>query len=182
MASERQRLNILLIGNNIATTRLVTDSLKSSNTRCRLLSVEHGPKSVACLKREGAHRDEPAPDLVLFDAACPDNESLQALKTIKTDPACRNLPIVLLTRDDAIAGLEEFAAENGGHTAFSPVDLDSFLDALNAINPERFIGSINLLANVGFVLVRIPDESANDAAGEPDQDQVESRRSISGAG
>ncbi len=158
MATER--LNILLIANNPASIELIRDALESSNTRCRLLKVGAGPMTTTYLRREGPYAEVPKPDLILFDIVSADSESLSVLKRIKENALFRSMPIVLLTNEDGDAGLDDIHLGRRRYSTFSPVDLDSFLTALNAIQPTRFMEAISLLENFGFVLVRMPESGS----------------------
>lgn len=160
------RLNILLIADNADSIRVIREALESSNTRCRLLMVGVGPTTLAYLQQEGPYAEAPTPDLVMFDVVGGDPESLKVLKRIKSDAKFRSLPIVLLTGETIALGLEEMEYGTDRYTAFSPVDLDSFLTALNAIQPARFMHAISLLENFGFVLVRMPETETENASSE----------------
>jgi hypothetical protein len=39
---------------------------------------------------------------------------------------------------------------------FSPIDLDSFLKAMNSIRLDRFLNAVKLIGSLGFVLVTLP--------------------------
>ena len=160
VATTEQRLNILLIADNSECIRSIRSALEASNTRCRLLMVGVGPSTLAYLRREGPYAEAPVPDLILFDAVDAEPSAMAVLKRIKTDTGFRSLPIVLLTNSESEAALEDLQLGQTRYTAFSPVDLESFLSALNAIQPSRFMHAISLLENFGFVLVRMPEASA----------------------
>lgn len=155
-----ERLNILLIANNPASIDLIREALETSNTRCRLLMVGAGPTTTTYLRREGPYAEVPKPDLILFDIVGADSESLAVLKRIKENALFRSMPIVLLTNDDGDVALDDIHLGRQRYSTFSPVDLDSFLTALNAIQPTRFMEAISLLENFGFVLVRMPEAGA----------------------
>ncbi|MEM7503783.1 MAG: hypothetical protein AAF417_17155 [Pseudomonadota bacterium] len=158
MASER--LNILLIANNPTSIELIRDALETSNTRCRLLKVGAGPMTTTYLRRDGPYAEAPKPDLILFDIVGADSETLAVLKRIKENALFRSMPIVLLTNEEGDAELDDIHLGRRSYSTFSPVDLDSFLSALNAIQPMRFMEAISLLENFGFVLVRLPEAAS----------------------
>lgn len=154
---DRQRLNILLIAGDYDCSDTVTAALRSSQTRCRLLVIPQDRKALPCLRREGRFADAPEVDLVLFDAQDTDSQDVALLQSIRTDRALGSLPVVLLTGRNPAPALEEMLTADSPYTAFSPVDLDSFLSSLNAIDPARFMRAISLLENFGFVVVRMPE-------------------------
>lgn len=152
---EGKRLNILLVANHSATVDIVRHHLEQSGTRCRLLTVGAGPTTLPYLRREGAYSAAPRPDLVLFDVQDADEETLKLVRRIKRSPQLRPLPFVLLTHPDAPLP-EDVDVGRQRYTSFSPVSLENFLDALSAIQPDRFISAIALLEEFGFVLVEMP--------------------------
>lgn len=157
MTSSEERLNILLIANNTDSIQVIRQALEASNTRCRLLMVGVGPSTLSYLRREGPYTEAPVPDLILFDVIDAETDSIAVLKRIKADPGFQSVPIVLLTNDESELVLDDMQLGPTRYTTFSPVDLESFLNALNAIQPSRFMHAISLLENFGFVLVRMPD-------------------------
>lgn len=167
VTSSDDRLNILLIADNTDSIRVIRGALESSNTRCRLLMVGVGSSTLDYLRQEGPYADAPIPDLILYDIVDAEPESITVLKRIKADANFKAMPIVLLTNDDAAPAVEDIQLGRTQYTTFSPVDLESFLSALNAIQPNRFMHAISLLENFGFVLVRMPDTPL---AGERDDD------------
>lgn len=166
MAEQRERLNFLLISATSGSINVVTGALERSGTRCRLMMVKLGPTTLQYLRREGRYAEAPVPDLIFFDAIGLDAAGVSLLGKMKEDPQIRTTPIVLLTNDESLEALEHFAPGKDHYTAFSPVELDSFLNALNAIKTRRFMDAISLLENFGFVLVRMP-EAADDGMARP---------------
>lgn len=157
MQLEEDRLNILLVATNGYSTTVVRQALEVSNTRCRLHKVGVGKKTLAYLRQEGSYADAPTPDLVLFDLLNAKANSTEVLSAIRADNRFRSLPVVLLTTEESDLPFDEITLGSTHYTTFSPVDLDSFLNALNAIRPNRFMQAISLLEKFGFVLVRMPE-------------------------
>ncbi|MEM9403964.1 MAG: hypothetical protein AAGA44_15950 [Pseudomonadota bacterium] len=171
MAEQRERLNFLLISANPGSIGVVTHALEHSGTRCRLMMVKLGRNTLQYLHREGRYAEAPVPDLIFFDAVDLNGAAASVLKQMKADSSIRRKPIVLLANETSISALDAIWADEDGYTAFSPVELDSFLTALNAIKTRRFMDAISLLENFGFVLVRMPDptddSTATSEAGTP---------------
>ena len=166
MAEQRERLNFLLISATSGSIKVVTGALERSGTRCRLMMVKLGSSTLQYLRREGRYAEAPIPDLIFFDAIGLDSAGISLLAEMKEDPQIRMTPIVLLTNDESLEALERLAPDGDDYTAFSPVELDSFLNALNAIKTRRFMDAISLLENFGFVLVRMP-ETTDDGMSRP---------------
>lgn len=151
-----ERLNILLIAKASDSTDIVRQALVDSSTRCRLHRIEPGAMTLPYLRREGPYADAPKPDLIFFDLAEGDPNLITLLQRIKSRSALSRIPSVLLTRNGEPLP-EDIDIGQDTYTNFSPVDLESFLGALNAISPARFMEAIALLETHGFVLVRLPE-------------------------
>ena len=151
-----KRLNILLIAKTSDCANVVRQALVDSGTRCRLHLIEPGATTLPYLRREGPYADAPKPDLIFFDIAEGDADLIALLQRIKSSNALSRIPSVLLTRDGEPLP-EDIDIGQDTYTNFSPVDLESFLGALNAITPARFMEAIALLETHGFVLVRVPE-------------------------
>ena len=155
-----ERLNILLIAKASDCKNVVRQALEDSGTRCHLHLIEPGPTTLPYLKREGPYAGAPKPDLIFFDMAEGDTGLIALLRRIKSSNTLGQIPSVLLIRDQESLP-ESIDIGTDTYTNFSPVDLESFLGALNAITPARFMEAIALLETHGFVLVRVPEvESA----------------------
>lgn len=156
MPMRETRLKFLLIADGPHSTRTVSEALRQSGTRCRLLMVPIGADTVPYLRREGRFRAAPVPDIVLFDAVDPRPTTVRMLQQLRADRVLRTLPLVVLTNDESRAQVEDLEVGCERHPAFAPVDLANFLASLNAVDPARFTRALSLLDDVGVVLVRMP--------------------------
>lgn len=159
MTESHERLNIVLVSDHKDCMEVISAALKASNTRCRLMMIAAGPQTMPYLRREGRYAEAPRPHLILFDAVNADGRTVGLLRKIKGETALGSLPLVLLTSDESMHVVEDIRCGETRYTAFSPVNLDSFLDALNSINTGRFMQAIALLETFGFVLVRMPERA-----------------------
>lgn len=156
MASDRERMNLLLIEDRSSNVRLVRKSLESSRTRCRLQTVGAGSDTMNYLRRVEPYAAAPIPDLVLFDLSDIRPESTRLLKQIKADKDSSGIPIVLLIDAESEDAAQMLCAESRDRTMFSPIDLDSFFRAMNSFRPDRFLNAVKLIESLGFVLVTLP--------------------------
>lgn len=87
-------------------------------------AVDGGDRALAYLRRQGKYAGAKMPSLVMLDVNMPRLDGFETLREIKTDPALRHLPVVLLTtsrRDEDICR----AYRDGASTCISkPVGLD----------------------------------------------------------
>lgn len=79
---------------------LVRDAFRESGFPVRFFCVEDGEELMAYLRRRGRFSDaaqHPFPDLLLLDLNMPRMDGREALRSIKSDPRLRRLPIVVLS-------------------------------------------------------------------------------------
>ena len=83
---------------------LVQDAWEESRLANKLDFVEDGEELMDYLHRRGKFTHlsgEPLPGMILLDLNMPRKDGREALKEIKSDPALRQIPIVVLTTSEA---------------------------------------------------------------------------------
>ena len=158
MENGKRRLNILLIEDSARRLNLVRGALEEADTRCRLHTVGAGRDAVNYLQRDAPYEDAPKPDLVLFDFSQDNPGHMKLVGQLKNLDELSNMPFALLTRPETEAMLEEIYEPAGDCVMFSPIELADFLKTMNSLRIDRFMNAVALIANLGLVLVRAPDE------------------------
>ena len=162
-----ERVSILLVEDCYDNVGAIRQSLESSNTRCRLQTVGVGSSTLNYLRREVPYADAPVPDLILFDFSDVRKESFELLEKIRADKSIASIPVALLVDAKSEIALNKLCANRGNgrdQTMFSPIDLDSFLKAMNSIRLDRFLNAVKLIGSLGFVLVTLPKAAKGTAA------------------
>lgn len=122
-------LNILLVEDNPDHAELVRRSLEKFPGACRLHHVEDGEAAVAYIFGNGACADRarfPVPDLVLLDLRLPRMDGLEVLRQVKSHPAWRHTPVVMLTTSDAERDLAAAFEYHADSFVTKPVELQRF--------------------------------------------------------
>ena len=171
MTEGKDRANILLLQNKESTLHVVQRALEANNTRCRLQMVGIGRGTLSYLRQDGPYAKAPTPNLVLCDLVEPTPEVISVIKAIKSDRHCRLIPTVYLISDKSNEAVELLSVNCNEDSSFSPVDLDSFLKALNSFKMEKFMHAVSLLERFGSILVKMPDATG-------DEDYLGSRSSL----
>ena len=117
-------LDILVVDDNENDVLLLQESLRDQPAVKLLHAVRDGEEAMAFLRREGRYADAARPSLVLLDINMPKMNGFEVLYEMKTDPALRGIPVVILTTSSREADV--LTAYTGGACSFvtKPVNFD----------------------------------------------------------
>jgi CheY-like chemotaxis protein/anti-sigma regulatory factor (Ser/Thr protein kinase) len=129
----------------------VTASIPAATRRAKVLYVEDNLSNVALMQRILARHEHieliiamsgglaidlarlHRPDLVLLDLHLPDIPGEEVLSRLRHDPACRDVPVVVLSADATPGQMDRLVAA-GAHTYFTkPLDLKPFMALLEDV-------------------------------------------------
>jgi len=126
---------ILLAEDNENDIELTLTALQESRLRNEVEIVHDGAEALDYIYRRGAYsaREEGLPCVILLDLKMPKVDGLEVLRQIKSDPALRHIPVVMLTSSREEKDL--VMSYDLGVNAFvvKPVDFDQFLQAIRAL-------------------------------------------------
>jgi two-component system, chemotaxis family, response regulator Rcp1 len=137
-------IEILLVEDNPGDVRLTLEVFKDGRINNKLNVVGDGVEALAYLKCEGKYADALPQDLILLDLNLPKKSGREVLAEIKSDPALRKIPVVVLTTSAAEMDILEAYNLHANCYITKPVDLDQF---------ERVIRSIE---DFWLALVKLP--------------------------
>lgn len=136
MIRTKRKLNVL-VAEDDPDDRLLTDAAFASHRHVTSLTfVEDGQRLMDYLHRQDIYRDSrafPTPDLILLDLNMPRKDGREALAEIKSDPALRMTPIVILTTS---RGQEDvLRSYDLGANSFivKPVSFDALCDLVRCL-------------------------------------------------
>ena len=144
-----EQICILLADDDPDDRMLAQRALKKSRLANRLFMVEDGEMLMQYLRREGEYADpekSPRPGLILLDLNMPRKDGREALREIKSDPALRRIPVVILTTSEA--ELDILRSYDLGVNAF-------------VTKPVTFEGLATAIRRIGdfwFEIVKLPKE------------------------
>ena len=106
MESDLKKLKIILSAEDDDDDRLlIQEGFKSSKIASELFFTENGQDLLDYLRHQGKYSGgnipSPRPDLILLDLNMPKRDGRDVLREIKSDPALRGIPIVVLTTSNA---------------------------------------------------------------------------------
>ena len=93
---------------------------------------------MAFLRREGAHRDAPRPDLILLDLNLPKMDGREVLARIKTNDSLKMIPTVILTTSDAEGDIAKSYQLQANCYLSKPMHFEAFHTLVKSINDFWF--------------------------------------------
>jgi len=126
---------ILLAEDNPNDVELTIEALDQHNLANRVTVAHDGVEAMQYLRCEGAFKDrEPGdPAVVLLDIKMPRKDGLEVLREIRSDPALKKVPVVILTSSREEQDL--ITSYDLGVNAYvvKPVNFPSFIDAVKQL-------------------------------------------------
>ncbi len=144
-----QPIEILLVEDNPGDVRLTKESLRESKIHNNLSVAEDGEQALAFLRREGAYRDAPRPDIILLDLNLPKKDGREVLAEIKADPMLRRIPVVVLTMSKAEEDILNVYDLHANCFITKPIDLNEFME------------TVKTFEDFWFTIVRLPRDGAD---------------------
>lgn len=129
-----RKATVLLIEDNIADQRLITEAFKDSNPGADIRVVSDGVEALAYLRKGGTTPEAPRPDLIILDLNLPRKDGRELLAEIKVNPELRRIPVIVFTTSNASIDITQTYALHANCYINKPIHLDSFLNVIEAIN------------------------------------------------
>ena len=127
-------LQVLLVEDSPGDVRLTRQAFHDANPAINVQVAADGVEAMAILRKEGAHRKDPRPDLVLLDLNLPKMDGRAVLALIKGDQSLKTIPTVVLTTSEDEHDVAKSYQLQANCYLTKPVQLEAF---------ERLVGSIS---------------------------------------
>ena len=133
MIAELKR--IVLAEDNANDIELTLMALRENHVVNEVIVVRDGAEALDYLYRRNSYADRPAghPALVLLDLKMPKMDGIEVLRRIKSDPAMRSIPIVVLTSSREERDLVRTYDLGVNAYVVKPVDFHAFVDAVKLL-------------------------------------------------
>ena len=126
-----REVQILLVEDNPADARLVTELLKEGQLSHNIRHVCDGVEAMSYLRAHDAPLSRP--DLILLDLNLPRKDGRELLAEIKADEKLRRIPVVVLTTSQAEDDIARAYSLYANCYITKPVDLDQFARVIKSI-------------------------------------------------
>ncbi len=124
---------ILIVEDNAGDVLLMQQAFHETMTAVHLNFVTNGEEAINFLKREGKYKESPAPDMVLLDLNTPRIDGRMALRMIKSDPAFKIIPVIILTSSRLESDVREAYEMNANGYLMKPMDFRGFQETTRCL-------------------------------------------------
>lgn len=137
---------ILLVEDNPGDALLTREALRDAKMVNRLEWVQDGVEAMEYLRRQGKYAEAAEPGLILLDLNMPRMDGREVLAELKTDPALKHIPVVVLTTSQAEEDILKSYDLHANCFISKPVDFGEFVRVVKSIE------------NFWFSIVRLPKQ------------------------
>jgi CheY-like chemotaxis protein len=145
MAARADGIVILLVDDDEDCRMLIREAISECKLVNHVHEVPDGKTALDFVFRRGKFANAPRPGLIYLDIEMPGMNGQEVLKTIKSEPALRDIPIVMMTGCSEEEQMEQ-AAQNGANSY-----------TLKPANAEQFIRTVLDSTNYWMKIHQYPD-------------------------
>jgi CheY-like chemotaxis protein len=139
---ESQPISVLLVEDDPGDIVLIQEAFEHNKVRNSLHVVGDGVEAMEFLRTSDRR-----PDLILLDLNLPRKDGREVLAEVKTDPALRSIPVVVLTTSKAEEDILRSYDLHANAYVTKPVDFTRFIEVVRQID-EFFVTVVKLPGHV----------------------------------
>jgi CheY-like chemotaxis protein len=125
---------VLLVEDDPGDVVIAEEALRAGQLKSRLTVVHDGDEALAYLRQENGYRGAERPDLILLDLNLPGKSGHEVLAEVKSDPALRKIPVVVLSTSGATEDIARSYDLHANAFVTKPVDFDRFTEVVKQID------------------------------------------------
>jgi chemotaxis family two-component system response regulator Rcp1 len=131
--TEDRPIYILSVEDNLADMRLISEILSMSKLNTRLEFVRDGGEALDLLHSCNKVPDQTLPDLILLDLTLPRVDGHEVLKSIKSDPKLKRIPVLVLSGSRKKEDIDRSYELHANTYIVKPFDLDELTAVMRGI-------------------------------------------------
>ena len=124
-----EQVDILLVDDSQSDVKLTLHALESERLQHRLKVLRDGEEALKFLLSCAG----PVPRLILLDLKLPKVDGHEVLKALKSDPAMKSVPVVILTSSGQESDIRRSYGLGANSYIQKPVDFDAFCGAIQQV-------------------------------------------------
>ena len=126
---------ILLVDDSLLDIELTVSALKRNHVANEIIVARHGGEAMDFLHRRGEYQNRAMgnPVVVFLDLKMPKVDGLEVLRQIKSDPALKMLPVVMLTSSREESDLIKSYQLGTNAYIVKPVGFEQFTEAIREL-------------------------------------------------
>jgi CheY-like chemotaxis protein len=126
---------ILLVEDSEHDVEMTLEALRESHLANQVDVARDGVEALDYLYRRGAYADRPAdpPVFILLDLKMPKLDGIDVLRQLKSDPALRSIPVIILTSSREEQDLVRTYELGINAYVVKPVDFQQFTDSVRKL-------------------------------------------------
>ncbi|MBI2218880.1 MAG: response regulator [Candidatus Rokubacteria bacterium] len=129
-------IDILLVEDNVDHAELTRRALETGNMLNDVHWVKDGAEALDFLFHRGAYANgakAPRPGLILLDIKLPKVDGLNVLREIKSSPALRTIPVIMLTTSAENGDVNAAYAAGANSFVTKPISFREFVERIQAV-------------------------------------------------
>ncbi len=137
----RKLVTILMADDDVDDREFARTAMEESRLMNELRFVEDGEELLDYLYRRGAYVEpmsSPRPGLILLDLNMPRRDGREALREIKSDPALRRIPVVILTTSKADEDILRSYDLGANCFISQPVTFEGLIEVVKVLDKHWF--------------------------------------------
>jgi two-component system, chemotaxis family, response regulator Rcp1 len=134
---------VLLVEDNPSDVYLISAVLEAGDRPKCVSAVGDGQSAIDFLERRGKYESAPVPEIILLDLNLPKMDGHQVLAYIKSTPALRHIPVLVLSSSHREADIRSAYDLRANCYLTKPGDLDEYFDLVKQID-EYWLTQVEL--------------------------------------
>ncbi len=136
-------MEILLIEDNPADVRLITEAIQDSKIIRKCHIAQDGEQAMNFLNKHDTYSKAPTPDVILLDLNLPKKHGFEVLAELKKSPALQKIPVIIITCSLNEKDIKKSYELYANCYVVKPTVFDEFENVIKMI--ESFWGKIAML-------------------------------------